>query len=36
MFDDIRSKKIVFIAHCLINQNSFQTEQRYTPPHLPI
>ena len=22
MFDDIRSKKIVFIAHCLINQNA--------------
>lgn len=22
MFDDGRSKKVVFIAHCLLNQNS--------------
>jgi len=22
MFDDARSKKIIFVAHCMLNQNS--------------
>lgn len=22
MFDDVRSKKVVFIAHCILNQNA--------------
>jgi len=31
MFNDCRSKKIVFIAHCILNQNSISDGTAVTP-----